>query len=231
MIDERLDTMQEVRESVRDILTDEQAKDLRRLAFRRGFGGGKGRHHGPFAKLGVHRPLELDESRADDVRWVNGAGRVMPERVVHKAEWFSRKDTIGYDMVTLNHYVLRSAESFLVKRQRGRINHVDQDQGLAYWVNRNYATETDTSIHAHLPRAREALSRLLADEKLFQLHLDAVAWHQDRIATLMAEPDYRALYAAITNPGLPDAIWRAPKPTSNQAPSEEGATPREVSTG
>ena len=166
------------------------------------------RPDGPFAKIGVHRPLELDEDRADEVRWVNGAGRVMPERVLRKNEWFSRKDTIGYDMVTLNHYVLRSAESFLVKRQRGRINHVDQDQGVSYWCNRNYATETDRSIHKHLPRAREELARLLVDAKLFELHQASVAWHRERIATLMAEDDYRALYEAITNPHLPAAIWR-----------------------
>ena len=166
------------------------------------------RPDGPFGKIGVHRPLDLDEDRAGEVRWVNGAGRVMPDRVVRKNEWFSRKDTIGYDMVTLNHYVLRSAESFLVKRQRGRINHVDQDQGVAYWCNRNYATETDRSILAHLPRARAVWTRLLADPELARLHDEAVAWHRGRIAMLMAEPEYRALYDAITDPTLPDAIWR-----------------------
>ena len=166
------------------------------------------RPDGPFSKIGVHRPLELDPERAGEVRWVNGAGRVMPERVARKAEWFSRKDTIGYDMVTLNHYVLRSAESFLVKRQRGRINHVDQDQGTAYWANRNYATETDLSIQPHLPRARAELAKLMADPELARLHAEAVAWHRGRIAALLAEPEYRALYDAITDPALPDAIWR-----------------------
>ena len=166
------------------------------------------RPDGPFAKIGVHRPLDLDPDRADEVRWVNGSGRAMPERVARKAEWFSRKDTIGYDMVTLNHYVLRSAESFLVKRQRGRINHVDQDQGVAYWASRNYATETDLSIQEHLPRARTVLARLLEDERLANLHAEAAAWHRSRIAALMAEPEYRALYDAITDPALPDAIWR-----------------------
>ena len=164
----------------------------------------------PYAKLGVHRPLELDEDRVGEVRWVNGAGRVMPERVVRKAEWFSRKDTVGYDLVTLNHYVLRSAESFLVKRERGRINHVDQDQGVAYWAARNYATETDTSIHRHLPRAKARLAELQEDETLADLHAQATLWHRLRIATLMGDPDYRALYDAITDPTLPDAIWRAP---------------------
>lgn len=166
------------------------------------------RPDGPFQKLGVHRPLDPDPKRLDDVRWVNGAGRVMPDRLVQKNEWFSRKDTIGYDMVTLNHYVLRSAESFLVKRQRGRINHVDQDQGLSYWVNRNYATETDTSIQTRLPRAKAELSKLLADQNIFDLHLKSVAWHQDRVAQLLGEEDYRQLFEAITNPSLPDAIWR-----------------------
>ncbi|NNE80332.1 MAG: glycosyltransferase family 2 protein [Silicimonas sp.] len=166
------------------------------------------RPDGPFTKLGVHRPLGLDEARLKEVRWVNGAGREMPERLAVKNEWFSRKDTIGYDMVTLNHYVLRSAESFLVKRQRGRINHVDQDQGVHYWATRNYATETDTSIQARLPGAQEELSRLLSDETLFNLHVASVTWHRERIGELMEHEEYRALYDAITNPHLPDAIWR-----------------------
>ena len=173
------------------------------------------RPDGPFGKIGVHRPLELEEDRAEEVRWVNGAGRVMPERLARNAEWFSRKDTIGYDMVTLNHYVLRAAESFLVKRQRGRINHVDQDQGVSYWCNRNYATETDRSIQAHLPRAKEVLARLMSDTDLARLHSEAVAWHKARIAALMAEPEYRALYEAITAPNLPDAIWRERDPTES----------------
>jgi len=166
------------------------------------------RPDGPFGRIGVHRPLELDPERAGEVRWVNGSGRAMPERAHASKEWFSRKNSIGYDLVTLNHYVLRSAESFLVKRDRGRINHVDQDQGLAYWMTRNYASETETAIHARLPAARGVHRRLMADPGLAALHAEAVAWHRARIAALMAAPEYRALYAAITDPTLPDAIWR-----------------------
>ena len=41
--------------------------------------------------------------------------------------------------VTLNHYATRSCESFLVKRDRGRTNHVARPQGFDYWntYNRN----------------------------------------------------------------------------------------------
>lgn len=87
---------------------------------------------------------------------------------------------------------------------------------MNYWVTRNYATETDTSIHARLPRAREVLARLLADDDLFHLHRASVAWHRERIDALIREPEYRALYDAITDPALPDAIMRAPKEKGDQ---------------
>ena len=163
----------------------------------------------PYEKLGVHRPLDIDTSRPEAIRWVNGSGRVMPEKTVKNTAWFSRKASIGYNMVTLNHYILRSAESFLVKRQRGRINHVDQDQGLTYWAERNYRSETDTSIHAQIPRARDVLAELLGDALLARLHAEAVAWHRTRIDALLSDPEYRALYQAITDPALEDAVFIA----------------------
>jgi hypothetical protein len=163
----------------------------------------------PYEKLGVHRPLDIDTSDPDRIRWVNGSGRVMPEKTVNNTAWFSRKASIGYNLVTLNHYILRSAESFLVKRQRGRINHVDQDQGMTYWSERNYTTETDLSIQAQIPRAKEVLAKLMSDTPLAALHADAVAWHQARVAVLMQDDEYRALYKAITDPALPDAVFCA----------------------
>ena len=144
----------------------------------------------------------------------------MPDRVLRKNEWFSRKDTIGYELVTLNHYILRSAESYLVKRQRGRINHVDQDQGQAYWASRNYATETDASIHTHLPRAKSRHAELLADGELERLHNEAVAWHRQRIEMLRSQKEYQTLYSAITDPMIPDAIWRARPVRSDVAAAE-----------
>ena len=164
----------------------------------------------PFAKLGVHRPLQLDETRRAEVRWVNGSGQMMPDALVDGNGWRSTKRTVGYDMVTLNHYILRSADSFLVKRERGRINHVDQDQGQHYWSRRNYATETDTRAAAFMAdRVAPVLAELKADATLARLHDEAVDWHRARIAHLKAQPDYAALYATITDPDLPDAIYLA----------------------
>ena len=163
----------------------------------------------PVGKIGVHRPLDIDWNGGDDLRWVNGSGRVMPKKTMKGSAWFSRKASIGYEMVTLNHYILRSAESFLVKRERGRINHVDQDQGLDYWATRNYATERNEDILPRLGPAKAVHADLVADKKLAQLHADAVGWHQDRIAKLKADPDYLKLFEMITDPEQKDAIFIA----------------------
>ncbi|QPH55933.1 glycosyltransferase family 2 protein [Pontivivens ytuae] len=162
----------------------------------------------PSNKIGVHRPLDLDPDA--ELRWVNGSGRRMPEKSMGNSTWFSRKASIGYDMVTLNHYMLRSAESFLVKRERGRINHVDQDQGLDYWRFRNYATETDTRAAEFMRRCvAPELAKLKGDPVLGRLHDEAVAWHKTRIAHLRSLSDYATLYEAITDPDLKDAVYVA----------------------
>ncbi|WP_172293652.1 glycosyltransferase family 2 protein [Pseudoruegeria sp. HB172150] len=160
----------------------------------------------PFRRLGVHRPLGINEEDRPKLRWVNGSGRVMPAEDQAKNGWMSSKRSLGYRLVTLNHYILRSAESFLVKRERGRINHTEQDQGIQYWTRRNYCTETDARILARLPRMRTILDEFHADSELHDLHEEAVAWHRNRITHLMSDPDYRALYERLVDPEQTDAL-------------------------
>jgi hypothetical protein len=150
-----------------------------------------------YRKLGVHRPKGLKPDLWGQVRWLNGSGRPMP-REMFRNGWRSSVETYGYDWVQLNHYACRSAESFLVKRDRGRVNHVDRDQGLNYWFRMNHNAVTDTSIARMVPAARAEFERLLADPDLRALHDRAVAAHRSRIAELMAQDDYRAFYGELT---------------------------------
>ncbi|MGZ2260221.1 glycosyltransferase family 2 protein [Roseobacter sp. A03A-229] len=175
----------------------------------------------PYTKIGVHRPLKIDdEAHVDQVRWVNGSGRVMPEMLLTNNGWRSTKRSLGYRFATLNHYILRSAESFLVKRERGRINHTEQDQGVDYWMRRNYTSEQDTRMLARLPMMQAERDALLADEVLAGLHVEAVAWHKARIAALKAEPGYAELYRALTEVARPDAIYLT-KPDPDEADAED----------
>ncbi|WP_151720405.1 glycosyltransferase family 2 protein [Gemmobacter serpentinus] len=150
-----------------------------------------------YKKLGVHRPKGLRPDLWDQVRWLNGSGRPMPKEAYRNA-WRSTADTYGYDWVQLNHYAVRSAESFLVKRDRGRVNHVDRDQGLNYWFRMNHNIEADASIRRMIPAARAEFDRMMADPEIRAAHEYSVACHREKITALMQTENYQAFFAELT---------------------------------
>ena len=151
------------------------------------------RNIGAYDKMSCHRPNKLHEDKAGYVSWYNGSGRLMDDS--YKARgWRSDMRTIGYDLVQLNHYALRSAESFLIKRQRGRALHVDRTIGLNYWIRMDWSDHTDLTIQRNLPRLKGEMARLLEDKTLRGLHEAAVSWHRAKAAELHADPEFRALY-------------------------------------
>lgn len=159
----------------------------------------------PFEKPGTHRPQNLDPRARGAVRWVNGSGRVMPEDGLERGLWMSGVHTIGYRLVTLNHYVLRSARAYLVKRDRGRGIHHQDELGLYYWVRRNYNSEEDRRAAA-APAMRAKRAELLDDPELARLHAASLRWHRDRAETLLRQPPYRHLYEEITSGRWPDPV-------------------------
>lgn len=151
---------------------------------------------GDYGRLGVHRPLK--RLTATMPVFVNGSGQPLPEAYADEGWRLGIRDH-GYDLVTLNHYAVRNCESFLVKRDRGRVNHVERDQGLAYWMRMNINMETDRSILARLPATRAALARLHGIAGITGQHLAAVAAHRAKIASLRARADMAAFFAEISS--------------------------------
>ena len=155
------------------------------------------RNIGLFKKIGVHRPKGLNPQLWDQINWVNGSGRPLP-RDMYRNAWRSTVETVGYDMVQLNHYAVRSAESFLVKRDRGRVNHVDRDQGLAYWFRMNNNATEDHSIQRMIPALREEMDRLLQDPDIAEAHAFCVDKHRSKIDALKATENYAKFYGDLT---------------------------------
>ncbi|MCY4335113.1 MAG: glycosyltransferase family 2 protein [Litoreibacter sp.] len=156
------------------------------------------RNLGIYKKMGVHRPKGLKPDLWDQINWVNGSGQPMPAKLIRNG-WRSSLDSYGYDLVTLNHYAVRSAESFLVKRDRGRVNHVDRDQGLSYWFRMNNNAEVDRSIQTKRALLRAEYDRLLADPELRALHEASVAHHRAKISELKKRPDYAQFFDNLTS--------------------------------
>ncbi len=156
------------------------------------------RNNGHFKKMGVHRPKGLQPQAVDRIEWVNGSGEPMPKDQWRSA-WRSNKSTYGYELASLNHYAVRSAESFLVKRDRGRVNHVDRDQGLAYWFRMNHNVVKDERILRMLPRLSEEYEAMLSDPEIRIAHEKCVTAHKTKIAELKEQPKYRDFYSSIAS--------------------------------
>ncbi len=138
-----------------------------------------------FRQLGVHRP-KYKKKRVPN--WVDGAGQKLSAQF---ASMDGRINLYGVahrsDLVQLNHYSVRSAESFMVKRARGLPNHTDREIGLGYWVERNFNTVPDTSIERMALATQVKLDELRARPQINALHLAAYAAHKAQFEEMMQD--------------------------------------------
>lgn len=146
-----------------------------------------------FQKPGVHRPKR--KPSAPPPLWADGAGQPLPESFAARDETISLPGlTPGRTVVELNHYSLRSAESFLVKTVRGLANRQDKALDLAYWVERNFNTQENRAILVWQEALAREIAALRALPGIEQLHLAACDWHRKRAAQIMRTPEgYRLL--------------------------------------
>jgi hypothetical protein len=151
------------------------------------------RNDGTFGKLGIHRPRRPDPLRLPQADWVDGAGHA----IAPEGRSFLSLGSDPYGLVQINHYALQSAESYLVKADRGRANREASAFDLGYWVERNFADVEDRSILRLAPQVVPILADLHADAGLGRLHRAAVDWRRARFAALMEEEPWRALYGRL----------------------------------
>jgi hypothetical protein len=140
------------------------------------------------AQVRNHRPdLALPP---DEVVWLDGSGR--PLAALAEDRSLNGTDCRGgYDLVSLDHFPLRSLASYLVKVFRGDVVIDGKRVGQRYWRVRN-ANESESSSFARADAAARAeYDRLLADPELAGLHEACCAAHEARISELLTLPEYR----------------------------------------
>ena len=162
------------------------------------------RNDGTYRKPGVHRPRDPDTEKLKTARWFDGHGRELDEQFKTR-RIFSNYGRPNYGLVQLNHYPLGAMESYVLKADRGRAVHSDHMLGMDYWVERNFNTDTDTSVQTLSAPSGALRQDLLADPALARLHTRAVAWRETRFAELMLREPLRALFARLlmTPPSRP----------------------------
>lgn len=155
----------------------------------------------PLQYYGAHRPF-LRKRLAAERRppWTDGSGRGVQHKFVlaANARRIRKFPARGArDFATLNHYALRSLDSYLVKNDRGDVNRENRAFDDGYWRERNDPAWEDRSIARYLPALKAALAELKADAQIAALHDEAVRRHRARCAQLLQQDAYRAMQAQL----------------------------------
>ncbi|KIN70655.1 Glycosyl transferase, group 2 family protein [Sulfitobacter noctilucae] len=143
-----------------------------------------------FQRMGLHAPVVLDEHMA-------GTKRVLPGGADYVVNGKRTDNPPLFEHAQVNHYALRSKDSFLIKRARGRANHSHHVLGKAYWDKFNLNDEIDTSIDRYATAAGKLSAELKSDPQLADLHHQAVDWHKRKAASLRMDPELDDLIKAL----------------------------------
>ena len=115
---------------------------------------------------------------------------------------------LTWDNAQINHYAIRSDDTFLMKNDRGAAN----TQGLGKYFkdsifyqrcNRNEVE--DASIHRLLPKIREELEELREDLILYHLEQAALHWFYERRDRILTPEKIAEWTAPPMDPALLDA--------------------------
>lgn len=149
----------------------------------------------PVHRMGVHRPFFRGEfSRPGSaLRWVNGSGRDVTDHYRTRG-WSSTVPTVGYDLCQVNHYMIRSAEVFLMKKWRGTANSSNTDRiNFDYFEQFNANHESEHSMRRWIGPVSEEIARIKAEHpEIARLHDTCVAYFRSQIDSLRAELDVTA---------------------------------------
>ncbi|MGV6850120.1 MAG: glycosyltransferase family 2 protein [Marinibacterium sp.] len=151
----------------------------------------------PLQYFGAHRPFfKSSLPKARRPRWTDGSGRPVPgafllAETTQRIRKFPARGAREY--ATLNHYALRSLDSYLVKNDRGDVNRENRAFDDTYWRDRNDPAWEDPSIRRYLPDLETALGALKSDPEIAALHDAAVAAHKARRDALLERAEYRAM--------------------------------------
>ncbi|WP_430465850.1 glycosyltransferase family 2 protein [Tabrizicola sp.] len=151
-------------------------------------------------KLGIHRPKmktrHIKTEFPDQVKWLNGSGREMEDYFKFRG-WRSITRTIGYDWVQLNHYAVKSVDSYAIRKMRGNVNNKADKYNSDYWSLQDRNEVRDDTMLRYTEVRNRMIAQLLSDPVLNRLHNAAVERAEARLAELKQTDAYRQLVADL----------------------------------
>lgn len=167
----------------------------------------------PTSYYGAHRPFHnLNIPKDRRPVWTDGSGRKVARLFLNRE---NKRRIRAYpakgarDFATLNHYALRSMESYLVKNDRGDVNREHRAFDDSYWRERNDPAYFDDSILRYQDKLEQEIANLKSLPDVAELHDKAVNWHRRRAKELLELKDYQEMRAQLrAAPMIPPAEER-----------------------
>ena len=88
--------------------------------------------------------------------------------------WRSIRCTVGYQWAQLNHYVVKSVDSYAIRKFRGKINNKKDKYNSDYWALQDRNEVLDDKVLRYKERRQAIVDELLTDPVLSKLHYDAI---------------------------------------------------------
>ena len=153
-------------------------------------------------RLGIHRPKmktrHIKTDFPDLVKWLTGSGRVMEDYFKFRG-WRSITRTVGYDWVQLNHYAVKSVDSYAIRKLRGNVNFKKDKYNSDYWSLQDRNETRDDTMLRYTARRNEIIAQLLSDPVLNRLYFAALERVEARLAKIKATEAYRELLQGLAD--------------------------------
>lgn len=173
-------------------------------------------------KLGIHRPKmknrHIDTPFPDTVHWLNGSGLPMEDYFRFRG-WRSITRTVGYDWVQLNHYAVKSVDSYAIRKMRGNVNNKKDKYNSDYWSLQDRNEVRDETMLRYTAERNRIIDTLMSDPVLARLHNAAVDRAETRLAELKQTDAYHELVSDLAKASavpISQIVAKPPQPRDKE---------------
>jgi len=174
-------------------------------------------------KIGIHRPSiknkHLETGFPDTVKWLNGSGQPMEDYFKFRG-WRSIRRTVGYQWAQMNHYAVKSIDSYAIRKFRGNVNNKKDKYNADYWSLQDRNEVYDDKILRYTERRKQIMDELLTDPVLSRLHNAAIEKVEARLEEYRATDAYAELKQSLLEASEVPITQIVAKPPKARDPEE-----------
>ncbi|SEO08317.1 Glycosyl transferase family 2 [Salinihabitans flavidus] len=182
-------------------------------------------------KLGIHRPSikakHLKTDFPETIKWLNGSGQPMEEYFKFRG-WRSIRRTVGYQWAQMNHYAVKSVDSYAIRKFRGNVNNKKDKYNADYWALQDRNEVRDDKILRYAGKTKAIMAELLTDPVLSELHYAALERVEKRLDEYRKTEGYQELKASLIEASKIPITQISAKPPKPRDPEKIAALMSEV---